>query len=274
MKRLRHEACRRIRPYRRSAAVLGAGRYLTAVLCLIAGQLTSQAVREIPALRPWYLTGALLTAAAALTPLRFQTDWQIGRLCGTLNENDLGFLACSSSLWLWGKALLLRLMTAGMLIGSVLPGCLLYAASKSIWLTMPPYGEGLLTLLTVLHLGFLAAAAALLPLRITAVSAALPYCLLKLPHESPARILRAAFRLSRGQSAGILRMRICTLPFLLLPFTAMAALPALLAAEQLRCERAWRHQLPQRSSAFSGLELHAAEPAASFTADAAQIRPF
>ena len=270
MKRLRHEACRRLRPYRRSAAVLGAGRYLTAVLCLIAGQLTAHAVQEIPALRPWYLTGALLTAALALTPLQFQTDWQIGRLCGTLNENDLGFLACSSSLRLWGKAFLLRLMSAGLLAGSVLPACLLYAAAKSIWLTMPPHGEGLIPVLTVLHLGFLAAAAALLPLRVTAASAALPFCMLKVPHESPVQILRTAFRLSSGQSAGILRMRICTLPLLLLPFTAMAALPALLAAEQLRCERAWRHQLPQRNSVFSGLELHALDT----PADAAQIRSF
>ena len=270
MKRLRHEACRRLRPYRRSAAVLGAGRYLTAALCLVAGQLTAQAVQDLPALRPWYLTGALLTAALALTPLRFQTDWQIGRLCGTLNENDLGFLACSSSLRLWIKALFLRLMTAGLLICSVLPACLLYAAAKTIWLTVSPFGEGLLPVLTVLHLSFLALAAALLPLRAAAVSAAVPYCLLKVPHESPVRILRTAFRLSSGQSAGILRMRICTLPLLVLPFTAMAALPALLAAEQLRFDRAWRHQQPQRSSVFSGLELHAADT----TADAAQIRSF
>ena len=272
MRRLRHEAARRLKPYRRSAAVLGSARYLTAVLCLLAGAHTQPAVQAVPVLRQWYPAGALLTAALALTPLRVQSDWQIGRLCGTLNGNDLGFLACSSSLRLWGKAFVLRLISAVLLVISAVPVCLLYAVTKSLLLTMPVQGEGLIPLLTVLHFVFLTAAAILLPLRVLAASSALPYCMLKVPHYAVARILRASFWLSRGQTAGILRMRICTLPFLLLPFTAVSALPVLLAAEQIRCERAVRHMQPRRSSRFSGLELHAADTETS--ADAAQIRCF
>ena len=48
MKRLRHEAARRLKPYRRSAAVIGAAGYLTAVLCLLAGYMTQHTVQAIP----------------------------------------------------------------------------------------------------------------------------------------------------------------------------------------------------------------------------------
>ena len=112
----------------------------------------------------------------------------------------------------------------------------------------------------VLHLGFLAAAALWLPLRVYAASAALPYCLLKMPHLPNRKILRAAFRLSSGQTAATVFLRLCTLPLLPLPFTAVSALPVLLAAEQIRFANAWRHQQPGQRNAFSELELHAAEP--------------
>lgn len=260
MKRLRHEAARRLKPYRRSAAVIGAARYLTAVLCLLAGYMTQHTVQTFPQLRQWYLPAAILTAAAARTPLHIQSDWQTGRLCGTLNENDLGFLACSSSLWLWGKAFLLRLTVSFLQMLSLLPASLLYAAAKSIWLTAPALQEDMLTVLTVLHLGFLAAAALWLPLRVYAASAALPFSLLKTPHLPARQILRTAFRLSRGQTAAILFLRLGTAPFLLLPFTAVTALPVLFAAEQIRFANAWRHQHPGCRTFFSELELHAAEP--------------
>ena len=260
MKRLRHEAARRLKPYRRSAAVIGAAGYLTAVLCLLAGYMTQHTVQAIPQLRPWYLPAALLTAAAARTPLHIQSGWQIGRLCGTLNENDLGFLSCSSSLWLWSRALLLRLAAGLLLILSLLPACVLYAAAKSLWLTAPPQQEDLLTVLTVLHLGFLAAASLLLPLRVYAASAVLPFCLLKMPHLPNRQILRAAFWLSRGQTAATVFLRLSMLPLLPLPFTAVTALPVLTAAEQIRYANAWRHRQPKQRSPFSELELHAAEP--------------
>ena len=272
MKRLRHEAARRLKPYRRSTAVIGAARYLTALLFLLAGVLTQRTADEIPAFRRWYLIAALLTAAAVRTPLQFCTDREIGRLAGTLNTNDLGFLACSSSLWLWGKMLLLRLLLSFLLILSLLPSCLLYAAAKCIWLTAPPQQEDLLTVVTVLHFGFLTAASLWLPLRTYTASAALPYCCLKTPHLPVLRILRTAFRLSNGQTAATAAMRLCTVPLLLLPFTAVTALPVLLSAEQIRFAGAWRHQRSGCRSVFSGLELHAAEPdPAAFNA---QIRSF
>ncbi len=259
MKRLWHEAGRRLKPHRRSAAVIGAALTVVSMLCLLAGSVTQHILPR--ALQSWHLAGALLTALLACAPLRMQCSWQIGRLTGTLDENDLGFLACSSSLWLWSRAALLRLAADLLLIVSALPAFLLYAAAKSIWIAAPANTESIRLILTVLHLGMLSAAAVCLPLRIYAAASALPYCCLKAPHTAVSSMLRGAFRLTRGQSIGILRMRLCAAPFLLCPFTAVYVLPTLLAAEQIRCERVFRHQQPRSSSAFSGLELHACDPA-------------
>ena len=258
MRRLRHEAARRLKSHRGSAALIGAARYLTAVLCAAAGVLSQRAVQALPQVQPWFPAAALLTAAAALTPLRIQSDWQIGRLTGTLDENDLGFLACSSSLRLWCKAIRLRVLVSVLLVISLLPACLLYAAARGVWLTAPLLTEGMLPVLTVLHLGFLAAVSLWLPLRVCAASAAVPFCCLKTPHHASAGILRAAFRLSRGQTAEIVLMRLRIAPLLLLPFPAIGLLPVLLAAEQIRFARTLRHQKPKDSSVYAGLELHAA----------------
>lgn len=255
MKRLWHEAGRRLKPHRRSAAVIGAALTVVSMLCLLAGTVTQRILS--PALQGWHLAGALLTALLARTPLHLHCSWQIGRLTGTLDENDLGFLACSSSLWLWSRAVLLRLAADLLLIVSALPAFLLYAAARCIWIAAPADTESIRLILTVLHLAILSAAAVCLPLRIYAAASALPYCCLKAPHTAVSSMLRRAFRLTRGQSISIIRMRICTAPFLLCPFTAVYALPTLLAAEQIRCERGFRHQQPRSSSVFSGLELHA-----------------
>lgn len=268
MRGLWHEAVRRLRMHRRAASVIGAARLITAILCLLSGVLIQNRLTALnilhanpfsgsPNLWDLFLPAALLTAMLAVTPLRMQTAWQLGRISGTMDENDLGFLACSSSLWLWSRALLVRLTAGCILILSALPALLLYAAAKSIWLITPDTGESLLYLLTVLHLAMLAAAALLLPLRVYAAQTALPYCYLKTPHETAFRVIRMAFRLTKRQSAQIILMRtLCILP-LLIPFSAVYVLPTLLTAEQIRCERAFRHLQPRHSSFFSHLELHA-----------------
>lgn len=254
--------------HRRAASVIGAARLITAILCLLSGVLIQNRLTALPFLHIGKFGGApnlwdiflpctLLTALLAVTPLWVQTSWQIGRISGTMDENDLGFLACSSSLWLWSRALLVRLAAACVLILSAFPALLLYAAAKSIWLITPDTGESLLYLLTVLHLGMLAAAALLLPLRVYAAETALPYCYLKMPHESAMRVIRRAFRLTKGQSAQIILMRMLCIVPLLIPFSAVYVLPTLLTAEQIRCERAFRHLQPRHSSFFSHLELHA-----------------
>ena len=268
MNRLMHEAARRLKPYRRSAAVIGCARLITALFCLLAsiwlqgemrrnGMIRQDAVYAPPNLYDIYLIGTLLTALAACAPLRMQTAWQIGRLAGTLDDNDLGFLAQSRSLWLWSRAAGVRLLMQLLLVLSAVPSLLLGAAAKCIWLMIPPEQDSLLALLTVLHLGVLAAAALLLPLRCFAASAALPFCFLKAPHESAFRNIRSAFLDTRGQSGSILLNRIRTFPFLLIPFTAVSAIPVLLASEQLRCVIARRHRAPHQRTKFSGLELHA-----------------
>lgn len=272
MMRLRHEAARRLRTHRRSASSIGAARYITGAVCLLTGILTQKMLRDSGILPEAALTGpfgpadiylpaAILTAMLALTPLKVQSDWQLGRLAGTLDENDLGFLACSGSVWLWCRALAVRLLLAMLVLLSALPALLLYAAAKTVWLMIPPQSESILPLLTVLHLGLLAAAAAYLPMRVFAAGAALPLCFLKLPHESPFRVLRTALRMTSRLTPKIIWMRLTSLPLLILPVTSLCALPALLTAEQLLTERAWRHTFPQSRSHFSRLELHARDAA-------------
>ncbi|MCQ2407918.1 MAG: hypothetical protein MJ065_05255 [Oscillospiraceae bacterium] len=272
MMRLRHEAGRRLRPYRRSTSAIGAARYVTGAVCLLTGILTQKILRDggvLPdsgltgafSLADLYLPAALLIAMLALTPLKMQSDWQLGRLAGTLDENDLGFLACSGSVWLWCRALAGRLLLMMLLLIAAVPALLLYAAAKTVWLTIPPQSESILPLLTVLHLGLLTAVAAYLPLRVYAAGAALPGCYLKLPHESPFRVVGTALRLTRRMTPKILWMRLTSLPLLILPVTAIFALPALLTAEQLLTERAWRHTVPRKRSHFSRLELHARDTA-------------
>lgn len=270
MIRLCHEARRRLHENRRSAAMIGAARIimwfcgcLTAVLTrntlLGSGILPAESLSAPLNAGDLFLAGTLLTALLAYTPLRVQTAWQLGRIAGTLDGNDLGFLAQSSNLWLWSKGAVLRLLSECLLLLSALPALLLYIAAKSVWLTIQPDEEGLLPLLTVLHLGILAAAALLLPLRCYAAGTALPYCYLKIPHCSAWQIFRLCFRLTRGQTADILLTRLMMLPALLIPFTAVEMLPALLVSEQLRCERLRRQDMPVRLTRFSGMELHACD---------------
>lgn len=273
MIRLCHEARRRLKNGRRSAAVIGAARLITGVGGLLAALLLRKLLLQegyLPAnsltgdlnADDIFLTATLLTALLAFTPLHIQTAWQLGRLSGTLDDNDLGFLAHSSSLWLWSKAILLRLLMQMLMLLAACPTLLLYVVTKSIWMHIPPEEEGLLPLLTVLHLGILSIAACYLPLRVYAANTALPFCYLKMPHESPLRILRMCFRFTRAQTLSAIAMRLMILPALLFPFTAVEMLPTLLTAEQIRCERVWRHQGPRRRSRFWLLELHAYEPAA------------
>ena len=260
MMRVWHESARRLKPCRRSAAAAGAARLIALALCILTAVLLQ---RMPPFSEERSLRNDLLCAAvpavllAGCTPLRFRTDLLIGRLAGTLDENDLGFLACSHPLWLWGKAYALQILTALLQAAAFLPPLVLFMCTKGLWLLIPPDGERLTELLAVLHTGILAFFSMLLPLRVWAASAALPYCFLKSPHMPPGAILRQTFRLTRGQSARILCTRLTVLPLMLLPFPAVQALPVLLAAEQVRCARALRHLQPRRSSRFSELELHA-----------------
>ena len=268
MMRPLHEAARRLRPYQRSAAVIGCSRLLLHLIKLPVSLWIQQFLRSSGYFQgsvasvqlngsDLFLAGTLLAALLACTPLRMQTAWQIGRLSGTLDDNDLGFLAHSGAFWLWCRAIGTRLLMQLLILLSAMPALLLGFTAKCIWLTIPPESEGLLPLLTVLHLGLLAAAAILLPVRCAAASAALPFCFLKAPHEPAFRILRTAFRDTRGQTSGILLNRLIVMPLLLLPFTAVRMIPILLTAEQLRCMTVRRHLIPAPRSRFSGLELHA-----------------
>jgi hypothetical protein len=268
MTRVMHEAARRLKPCRRSSAVLGCARLMLRLVSLLAAYSIQNILRRGGFLQPdamhaplnaadLFCAAVCASAVLACTPLRMMTQWQAGRLAGTLDENDLGFLSQCGSLWLYGRAIVVRLLSETVILLSVLPAVLLAAAAKCIWLTIPPERESILPLLTVLHLILAAAAMLLLPLRCLAASAALPFCYLKSPHESALRNLRQAFRCTRGQTCGILLNRLLAAPLLLLPFTAVHGIPVLLVSEQLRCIIAQRHLAAQPRSRFSGLELHA-----------------
>ena len=157
MSRVLHESARRLKSCRRSAAVLGAARYLLRIVTLLSAAAVQNLLRgagllhdtdtALPNRGDLFLAAALLTALLICTPLRMQTDWQIGRLAGTLDENDLGFLGCSSSLWLWRRALLIRLLSRIWLLMTVLPMCLLLTAAGTVWAMIPPETESILPLL-------------------------------------------------------------------------------------------------------------------------------
>ena len=263
MKRVWHEATRRLRGKRRSAAGAAAAQLAVFLAGAVSGSIVQRLLLRTDSFRgapnrwdlflPCFLLGVLI----CVTPLRVQTAWHFGLLSGLLDENDHGFLADSSRLWLWWRAVRVRLLSGICLIVSAAPALMLIIAAKSVWLTIPAGGESLLPLLTVLHLAMLAAAAVWLPLRVFAAWTALPFCFLKVPHLPAVKILFLSFRLSAQQTLAILLTRLICLPAILCPFTACYVLPTLLTAEQIRAERRWRHLQPRRTGRFSHLELHA-----------------
>ena len=263
MTRLWHEASCRLRSHRRSASLTAAARLTVFLLYLLCGTLLQRLLlfetdfSGMPNLWDLFLPLCLAASVLFATPLRMQTVWELGGMSGLLDENDLGFLGSSSRFRLWLKAIRLRLFCGISLILSVMPALVLLIAAKSIWFSVPPDQEDLLPLLTVLHLLILAAVSLWLPLRVFAAGTAMPFCFLKMPHVSVVRIMILGFRVTRRQTAGILKMRLLSLPLLVFPFTALYALPTLLTAEMLRSSRTWRHLQPRRTVHFSGQELHA-----------------
>lgn len=267
--RLWHETRRRLRFRRGEAAMLGAAVTVTRLLCLICAYTVQTKIGHFaaadaafrPSLTVWdaFVPAALAVSLIALTPLRVQTAWQLGRISGTLDENDLGFLAQCRSIWLWKRALRVRLTVWLTGLCACMPALVLMVAAKTLWLTIPPESESILALLGVLHLAMLAAASMLIPLRICAAATALPFCFLKEPYLPARALFLRAISLTKGQSGAILRMRLVTLPALLIPFSAVAVWPVLLCTEQLRCCHAHRRQQQPSRSRFSRLELHAAD---------------
>ena len=149
MMRLLHEASRRLKSDRRSAAVIGCARLILYLISAAAAGRAQDSLRScgyltarIDAAQPngsdLFLIGTMLFVLLACTPLRMQTAWQTGRLAGTLDENDLGFLAQSGSVWLWCRAIGTRLLMQILILLSALPVLLLGFAAKCIWLTIPP----------------------------------------------------------------------------------------------------------------------------------------
>lgn len=263
MRRLWHEASQRLRGKRRSAAVLGAARLTVFLFCGICGSVIQRLLLPAdtfgagPNLWDLFLPAVLLASLLCVTPLRMQTAWQLGVLSGLLDENDNGFLSCSSSLWLWMRAIAVRLLSGICLTVSAAPALVLMMTAKGLWLSIPPEQESVLPLLTVLHLLMLTCAAVWLPVRVFAACTAIPYCFLKMPHVPAVRVLVLSFKLTAGQTLSIVRMRLLSLPAMICPFSAVFVLPTLLTAEQLRASRSWRHMQPRRTGRFSRLELHA-----------------
>ena len=230
----------RLRRYRKDIVILGTARGIVALLCAFAGmlmQIPFTSVQHVPQVNDIVLMSAMLFSLLTAAPMRIETVRHLGGLTGVLDEDDRGFLNCSSKLWLWQRAAVLRLLWGMIFLCAWIPFLLLAMAAKVIWLTMPASGEELLPLLTVLHFLLLLPAAAWLPVRVCAAGTALPFSLLKMPQYSCFAQLRLAFRLTHRQTLAIILLRLVCLPALLLPFPAVSVLPTLLSSELLRYQR-------------------------------------
>ena len=231
--RLWQSASRCLAAYRSDAMLLGSARLAVTALCLLTGIFIQRSLKGYQPALP----GVLLLTLIAAAPMRTETVRHLGCLTGVLNEDDRGFLNCSSRFWLWKRAVMLRLFCGILFFCACIPFLLLFAAARVTWLVMPADGEDLLPLLTVLHCLMLLPAAAGLPLRVFAAGTALPFVLLKMPEYPAAKQLRLAFRLTRGQTAEIILQRVMCLPALILPYPAVLILPTLLSTELFRCQR-------------------------------------
>ena len=144
MRRLWHEASRRLRGHRRTAAMIAAARLTVCLLLLLCGSLMQTRLLRgadftgEPNLWDVFLPCCLLASVLAATPLRVQTAAMIGSDAGILDENDIGFLERSSRLWLWLRALHIRLLGGFSLILSAMPALVLLIAA----LAADPAGAG------------------------------------------------------------------------------------------------------------------------------------
>ena len=233
-------ACASLRGKHGDVLLIGGTRTLLSWLCLIFcvwAELRLHRLLEMPVISGWlsaedlFLISVLAAAALIQLPLRIQTDRQIGRLTASLDGCDLGFLRLSSNVWLWARAVPVRLLAGLLGLLAWLPSFLLLTAAKSLWQTVPPDTESILPLLGVLHLLLFAAAALFLPLRMYAVSAALPLSFLKSPHRSAFFVLHDAFRRTKHCTFRIIAGRLLCFPLILLPPFGVIVLPRLLAAE-------------------------------------------
>ena len=234
---------RRLLPLGRSAGVIAGAEWMTAALTLLLGVWVQG---ELPAGKQELIRLPLwmLFAASAATPLQMHRSWIYAETAGILDADDLGFLRCSSNFWLWGRLLVLRLLTVSLLLLSVLPGMVLLTAAKVIWLRTPLAQDALFPLLTAAHVMLSGLAAFLLPVRVYAALLTLPYAFLKLPHLRVREIVGAAFAYSRGHTLRLVCRRLRYLPEMLFPVTAVKILPRICTAELIEAEYASRNVQP------------------------------
>ena len=140
-----------------------------------------------------WLPGCLLACIAAQTPMVLTRSRILAELCGVLDADDLGFLNCCTEPWLWGRLLVLRLLSALVLASAFVPAWLLLTASGTVLRLSVGMEEAILPLMTAVHLLLGGLGTLLLPLRVIAAQAALPYCFLKNPHVPAKQLLADAF---------------------------------------------------------------------------------
>lgn len=238
----------RLRPYRRQAWIPAAAELMLLSAALVTGACVQQQLAGAGVLAPDRLAGGgslwelflplcLLTSAAALTPLHVQRAWICGEISGVLDADDLGFLQASSSLWLWGRYLAVRLAWVSLTGLSFLPGFAALTLARAVMQTAAAEPDAFPALLTAAHLLLSAAGSLLLPMRLLAAGTALPFCFLKTPHLRVRDILSDAFKCSRKHWFFLSGRRILLFPLLMLPPFSLHLSPRLLTAEMIEASR-------------------------------------
>ncbi len=244
-----HEAKDKLSAHQRAAAVFGAVWIIFLLLRTLFGCAAEQYLRGAGWLSQtsfcgsgagiWDVFAVCWTLSSLLlsVPLQTMSMWWLGETVGVLNASDCGFLSCSSRLWLWRRVLRVRLMFSLMLGISVLPSGILFCLSARMLQSTVGLYDGTWGLLLTAHCLLAAILMLWLPLRLLAAQTALPLCYLKSPHFRPFTIIMQAIAATRGETFGLLMRRLCCVPLLICPMTALVTLPTMLTAEFLTAHR-------------------------------------
>ena len=215
-----------------------------------------------------WLPGCVLAGIVAQTPMTVTRSRILAELCGVLDADDLGFLRCCTEPWLWGRMLLLRLCSAVALAAACVPAWLLLTASGTVLRLSVGMEEAILPLMTAVHLLLGGLGTLLLPLRVIAAQAALPYCFLKNPHHPAKHLLAEAFARTAAHPLRTALRRLICVPVTLLPPAAIAFLPRVHAAELIEAA----HAVSVHKSTMFSFRIRR-KPAQSVPVSLAQSRP-
>lgn len=245
-----HKAKESLRPYTVHTAVITTVLCILAMLLAVTGSIIERSLDGVGMThKELHVEDGLLLLLPALGILitsvfRNGTDRWIGETTGILTVCDLGFLDCSSRLWLWRKRVGVSLLANALLIVSCLPSLLLAMGALATLHLSASTADGTLHLLLPVHLLMGAVLLMMLPIRLYFAAAALPLCYLKQPHRSAFTVWRYTLYCTKGICGKLLYNRLRFAVSLLIPFRWFSAYPAMLAAEMLLCDSNRQKILP------------------------------